>query len=183
MHIHMCKYIYTSIWILLVLICIYIHVYQYVYTPFLCIFTSLKQVNGGTEEVDEDVEDVEEKEIDFSSSLNANAMEFVPKESIHSAAINADTVKASSPPRKKAPFIDKYNKIFILKGQEAVSRLRNLSMSDRLIRQLQKEFKLVLDIGRFHSFVVMYLAGLLEPLLQVQQLIQTFEEIIRDEVG
>lgn len=142
----------------------------------------MKQVNGGTEEVDDDVDDVEEKEIDFSSSLNANAMEFVPKMSIHSAAINADTVKASSPPRKKAPFIDKYYKIFKLKGQEAVSRLRNLSVSERLIRQLQKDFKIVLDVGRFHSFVVMYLAGLLEPLLQVQQFIQIFEKIVRDEV-
>jgi hypothetical protein len=56
-------------------------------------------------------------------------------------------------------------------------------MSDQLIRQFQKDFKIVLDIGRCHSFVVMYLAGLLEPLLQVQELMQIFEEIIRDEVG
>jgi hypothetical protein len=73
--------------------------------------------------------------------------------------------------------------IHILKGQEAVHRLRNLSMSDQLIRQLQKDFKIVLDIGRCHLFVILYLAGLLEPLLQVQQLLQIFEGVIRDEVG
>lgn len=146
---------------------------------------------NNSENNEKEMEEEEGNEIEYSekhfeehsSKLNANAPEYVPKVSIHSASINADTIKKKSPPKKKISYIEKCHSIFIFKSQEARNRFKNLTISDQLIRELEKDFKSLLNIDRKHPFVAIYIDKMLKPLLHLQELLQIYEEVRIQQVG